>query len=246
MDVYTSVFVIKTDEGVMIFDAATYATDVTEYIIPFLNKLEIDKEQVKYVFISHPHGDHAGGLSELCRKFPDICVANTGALVGYELHGCKRLRTEDSDTLLGCLKVVHIPGHTKDSSGILDTRTGTLISGDSLQLYGLFGAGDWACNITLIDEYFAALEKIKSLDVNEIYPAHSYHPLGDAFIGKKMINAALDECKNAIFTIEEMIKSAPHKTDVEIADSFSDGGKRPSLQGSVVTAVRARLDRAKG
>lgn len=240
-NIHTSVFVFKTDTGALLFDAATYGTDVTDYIIPFLSELNIGKDELKYAFISHPHGDHAGGLSELCRQFPDLCVANSGGLTGCELHGCKILKTKDSDTLLGYLKVVHIPGHTADSSGILDTRTGTLISGDSLQLYGVFGEGPWAVNITLIDEYFAALERVRALDISEIYPAHSYHPIGEAFVGREMINAALDECKNAIFTIEGMIKSYPSKTDKEIAVAFCDGGKRPSLLSSVVTAVRARL-----
>ena len=40
-DIFTTVCLIKTDEGALLFDTATYDEDVENYIIPFLDELGI-------------------------------------------------------------------------------------------------------------------------------------------------------------------------------------------------------------
>ena len=52
-DVYTTVYFVETDEGILVFDTATYDSDVEDYILPAIDYVGIDKEQIKYVFISH-------------------------------------------------------------------------------------------------------------------------------------------------------------------------------------------------
>ena len=52
-DIFTTVYVLKTDEGALLFDTATYDEDIQNYIIPFLDELEITEDMLKYVFISH-------------------------------------------------------------------------------------------------------------------------------------------------------------------------------------------------
>ena len=69
MDIYTSVFLIKTPKGAVLFDTATYDSDVTDYIIPFLNDSGVSREELKYVFVSHNHGDHSGGLETLIKTY---------------------------------------------------------------------------------------------------------------------------------------------------------------------------------
>ena len=61
-DIFTTVYTVKTDKGVLLFDAASYDTDLEQYIQPMLDELNITAEDLKYVFISHNHGDHSGGL----------------------------------------------------------------------------------------------------------------------------------------------------------------------------------------
>ena len=60
-DIFTSIYTVKTEEGVLIFDTATTPEDVTERLIPFLREEGIALSDVKAVFISHFHNDHAGG-----------------------------------------------------------------------------------------------------------------------------------------------------------------------------------------
>ena len=73
-DIYTTVYTIKTDCGILLFDTGSYDEDIENYILPFLNELEITEKMLKYVFISHKHKDHAGGLNKLMEKFPDACI----------------------------------------------------------------------------------------------------------------------------------------------------------------------------
>ncbi len=69
MDVYTTIFVIKTPKGAALFDTATYSEDVEQYIIPALEKLEMNAKMLKYVVISHNHRDHPGTFFRL--HWPD-------------------------------------------------------------------------------------------------------------------------------------------------------------------------------
>ena len=65
LDVYTSVFLIGTEAGYLLFDTATYPTDIAEHLLPALSSLGIRREALAAVLISHPHRDHAGGLAAL-------------------------------------------------------------------------------------------------------------------------------------------------------------------------------------
>ena len=65
-------------------------------------------------------------------------------------------------------KVLHLPGHSKGSIGIL-TSDGSLICGDFL--YNIFGnPGQEFCdNLT---DFHASAEKLKSLQISTFYPGH--------------------------------------------------------------------------
>ena len=73
-DIYTTVLIIKSPYGAVLFDTATYREDVENTILPALNDLGITGEELKYIVISHFHGDHAGGLQWVTEHFPDACI----------------------------------------------------------------------------------------------------------------------------------------------------------------------------
>lgn len=47
----TSVYFYVCKQGIAIIDCGTYASDVDEYIIPSLNKLNISADAVKFILI---------------------------------------------------------------------------------------------------------------------------------------------------------------------------------------------------
>lgn len=148
-DIFTTVYLIKTPKGAILFDAASYDEDIDNAIIPFLAENDVTTKTLKYVFISHNHRDHAGGLKRFMQIYPDTCIVSRSDALAENYKAYQVYSPKDGDLLLDTLQVVTIPGHTHDSAALLDTRTKTLITGDSLQLYGIVGSEDWACNITL-------------------------------------------------------------------------------------------------
>ena len=235
-DIYTTVYIIKTDEGTLLFDAASFDEDVPQYIAPALEALGIT--DLKYIFISHNHRDHAGALAPLMDCFPSATIVSRCPRLKEKFAEYAFISPEDGDRLLRVLQVVTIPGHTQDAAAILDTRTNTLISGDCLQLYGIFGSGKWAANITLIPEHLAALNKLRATKIDRILTAHDYHPFGHSFDDAATIAGALDACVAPLKKVKELIAQNPAASDEEIADLYNCPAL-PTLGAHVVTAVRA-------
>lgn len=55
-----SAFLVKTDGNEILFDAANGAPD--SQLMPVLESLQTTADEVDYIFITHLHGDHIGGL----------------------------------------------------------------------------------------------------------------------------------------------------------------------------------------
>lgn len=232
-DIFTTVFLVRTEQGVLLFDTATFPRDMDEYVFPVLDRLG---EAPKCVFISHNHRDHAGGLQRVLEKYPGVPVASRSGALAEKFPSV--FAPCDGDVLLGCLRVVEIPGHTMDSMGLLDERTGTLLTGDSLQLYGIFGSGNWGANIRFPQEHAAAIEKIRKMDVNAIVASHDYHPCGHIARGEAEIDRYLRSCLMPLEEIRALIAEHPEMDDAAIANLYNHARSLPTLGAHVVGACR--------
>lgn len=63
-----SSWALTTSEGIFLFDTI-YPYNSEELIIGGLEKLGLDPSEIRYVFISHAHGDHIGGAQLLQERF---------------------------------------------------------------------------------------------------------------------------------------------------------------------------------
>jgi metallo-beta-lactamase class B len=63
-----SSWAIATDEGIIIIDTI-YPYNSEELIIGGLRRLGLDPEDIRYVLVSHAHGDHIGGAQMLQERF---------------------------------------------------------------------------------------------------------------------------------------------------------------------------------
>lgn len=237
-DIYTTVVLVKTPAGALLFDTASYDSDVTDYIVPMLQELGVTPDVLKYVFISHNHTDHAGGLEKFHQVFPDTCIVAGGPSLQEKYAAARFLAAEDGAVLLDVLKIVMIPGHTPHSCAVLDTRTNTMISGDCLQLYGIFGSGKWACNIGMPTAHLQAIEKVRPMGVEELLTAHDYHPYGYWHKGVAAVQKALDACVEPLMKIKELILANPEMTDEEICALYNSTEKLPTLGARVPAAIR--------
>jgi len=129
---WSTAWAIKTSAGIIIIDAMDNADEAEHYIEGGLRKVGLDPSDIRYVVISHAHGDHYGGADYLKQKFNPRLVMSEIDWDALEetqrdpLFGTKRnplfgeppkrdRSVADGDTItLGetTLKLYVIPGHT--------------------------------------------------------------------------------------------------------------------------------------
>jgi metallo-beta-lactamase class B len=124
---WTSSWAVKTSDGIVIIDALDNADEAKQYIQGGLLKLKLDPTDIKYVIVSHAHGDHYGGAQYLKDKFhakivmSDIdwkALEDPKSLSQNPLFGDppkRDMAVNDGDTIkLGktIFKLYVIPGHT--------------------------------------------------------------------------------------------------------------------------------------
>ena len=242
-NIFTTVYLIKTEKGAILFDAATTEYDVENYIAPMLAERGVEKDEVKYVFISHAHGDHIGGLRPLLTRFPAATAVSFNPKVKEDYSDFKVMIATEGDTLLDTFKLIAIPGHSADSAAVYDLRTKTLVTGDCLQAYGLFGTDYWGANISLQTEHLAAIEKLRKIDIEDIYTAHDFMPYGFKACGKGAVSMFFDACEIPLMKVRKLIKDNPTLTDAEIRAIYNnaDPGRFPSVGEWVVTKARASM-----
>src|SRR5262245_35974171 len=74
---WTSAWAVKTSDGIVVIDALDNADEAQHYIEDGLKKLKLNPSDIKYVIVSHAHGDHYGGAAYLKQKFnPKIVMSD--------------------------------------------------------------------------------------------------------------------------------------------------------------------------
>ena len=129
---WTTAWAVKTSAGIVIIDAMNNDDEAEKYIDAGLKKLGLNPADIRYVVVSHGHGDHYGGASYLKKKFsPRIVMSEIDwklleETVRDPLFGTKRnplfglpperdqaVQNEEVLTLGDTqLKFYVIPGHT--------------------------------------------------------------------------------------------------------------------------------------
>ena len=155
-----SAFLVKTDGNEILFDAANGAPD--SQLMPVLESLQTTADEVDYIFITHLHGDHIGGLlkeGEAVFSNALVYINKTEydawmAMEGRQSEGLRnicsaygeRVKTFTIEDELPCgIEAVeaygHTPGHTAYRLGDA-LIAGDVMHGTALQArYPEFSAG---------------------------------------------------------------------------------------------------------
>ena len=150
--------------------------------------LDILQSKLKYIYLTHCHGDHIGGVNELKQRYGGQIVAhrlaaenllntdtNLTLYIGKEgLTIETDARIDDNDLIhLGDLefRVIHTPGHTSGGSCLYSEEEKLLFSGDTL-FRGTWGrtdlpTGDFEAVISSITKKLMILP-----DETIVYPGH--------------------------------------------------------------------------
>ena len=206
-NIYTSVFFLKLDSGEwFIIDAATTSSDVISYVSPAAKALNVNMQKVKGILLTHSHADHAGGLPTLASLCPNAVVygVKSTASTGSNKYSV----VQDETVLFNTIKVVTLKGHDQDACGYIDLRSKTIMTGDSIQL---FGVGNYGCQIYAgVDTYYSSIEKltgkVNAGQVENILISHKYVPLGAYAIGKESSLNYLHVAKECVDELKDYTK----------------------------------------
>ena len=164
-----------------------FLVDPGSYLKQITNKV-IEKElNLKYIVLTHGHGDHIGGIAQFKADFPDATVValdleketlgdpvlnNSAVILGGKIAMDADLYVHDGETLqVGNmdLKIVATPGHTPGGMSIL--LEDIVFCGDTL-FKGSIGRSDMPGGdyLTLIDSIKSKLFTLP--DETKVYPGH--------------------------------------------------------------------------
>ncbi|TDE97403.1 MBL fold metallo-hydrolase [Occultella glacieicola] len=214
--VWTGVTLVLGDGPPILVDSGGLGETVDSTIVPALAQLGMDLSDIGWVIATHIHGDHVGGLARMRELAPSIKVAvlrESDARIREPLAYSREIRARfpehsaapppvldgvtpdrllDDGDMIGPLRTIHTPGHDTDACCLFDVRTGTLITGDSLQLNGTTSQG---CAL-LFDpaRYLSSLRRLLTLPVQNIVCGHPYLPLGEVAVGEDAARQFLATC----------------------------------------------------
>ncbi|MBC2852068.1 MBL fold metallo-hydrolase [Cetobacterium sp. 8H] len=127
---------IKTEKGIILIDAMWDDTDA-KTIINGMKKLGLNPEEIKYIIVTHGHGDHYGGANYLRNKYNAKVVMtkvdeilmntlNTGANSSRSPKTPVDIYVNDGDKItLGqtSVEIVETPGHTPGGISLIFPTT---------------------------------------------------------------------------------------------------------------------------
>lgn len=166
----------------------TMVVDPAGDVDTIVEMLDILEAKLKYIYITHCHGDHIGGVTELKNKkggkilihrfdaegLNDININLTEIIDMPEIELEADSRVDDRDLLhLGNLefKVIHTPGHTIGSSSLYCESEKLLISGDTM-FRGTWGRTDLPTS-SFMEIINSITKKLMILpDDTIVYPGH--------------------------------------------------------------------------
>ena len=238
--VMTSVFIVKTEEGTAILDTATTQEDVESHILPALRSLALTPA---LIVASHFHSDHMGGLPFLSERFPHAKIAAFDTAHTEAIPQARRIPLCDGCLLLGCLRILHIPGHSPDALAVFDERTKTLLTFDGTQG---FGVGRFGSGIGDVSQYLKSLSRLETLGAKRIEAAHDFIPQGYSAVGIDGVQQYLHVCRDSALALVAFVKEHAHLFPEEISSLYiATYPLRPPLSPMGVRVMKRYIEVAK-
>ena len=152
-------------------DLSAWAVDPGD-ASPVIEFLETHQLPLIGILLTHWHGDHQGGVEDLCSRYPGLqIIGSKKALRG---PSCPVVEGDTVEVLGALFRVIEVPGHTLDHVAFFSDsklfETPVAFTGDTL-----FVAGCGRLFEGTAENMFESLQKLDQLPGNTaIYCAHEY------------------------------------------------------------------------
>jgi metallo-beta-lactamase class B len=194
---WVSAWALKTSDGIILIDALNNALEAGGLIEGGMRKFGLDPAQIKYVIVTHGHGDHYGGASYLVERYrPRVVMSEADwtmtetqlefASAQWGAPPKRDMSIKDGDKLaLGDTTMTFYvtPGHTMGTiTPVFEARSGGAVH--HVMLWGgtAFNFGN---NLPRLDSYIAATGRMASLAQQQhIDTLLSNHPGYDDTVAK--------------------------------------------------------------
>lgn len=114
-------WVIETSDGLALIDTLNNVEEVEEIILPGMRSLGLDPDELRVVFVSHFHGDHAGGAPYFLERGVRVMLSETdwGPLGGAP--DAQSIAQDGQTIMLGDtpITIVFTPGHTPGAISLI-------------------------------------------------------------------------------------------------------------------------------
>ena len=218
---WVSAWVLKTSEGLILIDALNNTKEAVELIEGGMRRLGLDPAQIRYVLVTHGHGDHYGGAQMIADRYRARVVASeidwkmmeTGLEFDSKLwdRPPKRdMSVKDGETLkLGdtTIRFIITPGHTLGTiSPVFDVRHGGKVH--KVMIWG--GTSfNFGRDMLRLDGYIAQTERMRKLAAEwGIDVPLSNHPGFDGTVAKLKARAAAPGAANPFVSGQPVVDRA--------------------------------------
>jgi glyoxylase-like metal-dependent hydrolase (beta-lactamase superfamily II)/8-oxo-dGTP pyrophosphatase MutT (NUDIX family) len=237
---HTNCYIVGESELVVIDPASPYE-DEQSRLAELCEGLRRDGRKFREILLTHHHHDHVGGVNTLRAQLgvPVRAHQRTAELLEGEVKVDATVADDEIVPLPGSLglrlRAVFTPGHAPGHLCWFEEQSGALITGDMVAGIGTIVVnppeGDMA-------EYVGSLERLRSLPVNAIYPAHGPAiPDGPAKLDEYIAHRAARQAQ-----VTEALERAGKATPEELVP-FVYQDVDPSMYGLAARSLTAVLEK---
>ncbi len=118
---WVGTWLVTTSDGLILIDALNNAEEAETLLVPAIRELGFDPADLRYVIVTHGHGDHVGGARFLQDRYgARIVLSEADWALLENLNAADRMPRRDvvaadGDSItLGetTIRILHTPGHT--------------------------------------------------------------------------------------------------------------------------------------